>query len=192
MIGAGLYLAIRGGISWPTATRPSYYCVLGLKEEPTLTNKRPLVLLDEGETSLIEKSFEKLTIASTRLLCSRFYADLNEANQGYQNSLYRYVREHKIEGIWLEDASAFYTLERGISLIKQWQHDKALVIPENTILHEHLSSIPLDELKDIEDDFYSIPAFLYVLLSFEAFPYVPPGPETPQDDYDPLTYGLRG
>ena len=123
-------------------------------------------------------------------MCSRFYAELDETNKGYEDSLRRYVREHKIKGIWLEDASAFYNLEHGISLIKQWQHDKAVVIPENTILHEHLSSIPIDDLGNIEEDYYSIPAFLYVLLSFEAFPYVPPGPETPQDDYDPLNYGL--
>lgn len=54
------YLTTRGGISWPTANSPFYFCILGLKDEPTLTERNPLMLLFEDETPLMEKCFEKL------------------------------------------------------------------------------------------------------------------------------------
>ncbi|MBE9572149.1 MAG: hypothetical protein IMF11_16090, partial [Proteobacteria bacterium] len=143
------YFITRGAITWPTAKSPAYYCIFGLKDEPTLTEKNPLVLLVEGEeTSLIEKFFERLTLNSTRLFCERLFADLREENEGYKKSLYEFVRERKVEDIRLSDSSRFENIEYGISLIKQWHHDNALKIGEDTILRKQLKEMGPDDLKD--------------------------------------------
>jgi hypothetical protein len=169
------YWCVRGGISWPVASRPGYFCLFGLKDEPTLTDKKPLVLLAEGEAQLPTKFFEKVAVSSRRIYCDRLYADLDDNHKGLKDSFLKFVREGKLEGLRLLDSSEFYDLDHGSLLIKQWNQDDALIIPKKTILRDQLASVPGDvTLSDFEKDFFAIAALIRVLISFEIYPWRSP------------------
>jgi len=171
------YWTIRGGITWPSINAPGYYCIFGLKDEPTLTDKYPLELLAEGDAQLPEKFAEKVVLSAKRLHCEKLFVDLRDENKGHEDSLYNFVRKHKIEGIRLSDSSEFDDPERGSLLIKQWHHDKALVIKEGTILSEQLKKMERDSLKD--ERFYAVMALIRVLASFEFYPWHKPSRRAP-------------
>jgi len=166
------YWTVRSSISWPTTATPGYYCLFGLKDEPTLTDKKPLVLLAEGKAQLPTKFFEKIAASSRRLCCDRLYADLDDNHKGLEDSFRKFVRQEKIEGIRLLDSSEFFDIDHGSLLIKQWQRDGALIVPKKTILRDQLASVPGDvTLSDLEKDFYAIAALIRVLISFEIYPW---------------------
>jgi len=168
-----VYLTIRGAISWPVGKAPFYYCIFGMRYEPTLTEKRPLVLLAEGEEpQSMGRFFEKLTSHPIQPCCERLFADLREENEGYKRDLYRFVRDRNIEGIRLSDSSEFDNIEYGVRLIKQWRDDNALEIPEDTILRKQLKEMELDDLKDkVEERFYAVAALSRLLISFKGYAY---------------------
>ncbi|MGB2930595.1 MAG: hypothetical protein WBB70_17030 [Desulfobacterales bacterium] len=169
------YWTVRGGISWPTTTTPGYYCLFGLKDEPTTTDKKPLVLLAEGKAQLPTKFFEKVAVSSRRLCCDRLYADLDDHHKGLEDSFRKFVREGKIEGIRLLDSSEFFDIDHGSLLIKQWKRDGALIVPKRTILRDQLETVSGDiTLSDLEKDFYAIAALIRVLISFEIYPWSKP------------------
>jgi len=168
------YLTTRAGISWPTPQSPGYYCILGLKDEPTLTEKNPLVLLAEGQDELMEKFFERLSITANRLFCNRIFANL-EQNKGFEDSLYKFVRQRKLEGIRPWDSSEFEDFHHGTSLIKQYKRHNALIISGNTVLLKQIQSMEPDDVREkFEARFYAVAALCRVLGSFEAWPWYKP------------------
>ena len=172
------YLTPRAGVSWPSPNSPGYYCILGLKDEPTLTEKKPLVLLAEGQSELMEKFFERLSITANRLFCNRIFANL-EHNKGFQDSLYKFVRQRKLFGIRPWDSSEFEDFHHGTSLIKQYKRHNALIISENTILLRQIQSMTPDDVREkFEERFYAVAALCRVLGSFEAWPWYKPGSGT--------------
>jgi len=59
----------------------------------------------------------------------------------------------------------------GVSLIKQWKKEGALVIPEGTILHNQLREMKSEDLKsNPEDSFCAINGLRYVIGAFETYP----------------------
>ena len=169
------YFTIRGGISWPGIAAPGYYCIFGLKNEPTLTEKNPLILLAEGKDSRMEKFFERMTLHATKTYCEQLFADVREENKGYEDSLYRFIRERKIKGIRLWDSSEFTgNVEYGVALIKQWRQDKSLRIQKDTILRDEIERMTHEDAKEIDKRFYAIAALIRVLCSFEAYPWRKP------------------
>lgn len=169
-----IYFITRAGISWATANSPFYYCILGSKNEPTLTDKWPLVLLAEGETETMELFFERLTRYVKKLFCEWTVADFKN---NFENSLLKFVRAAKIEGIRRYDSSEFMEgdLEHSIALIRQWRRDNALVIPKDTILGKQIRSMTPEDLKDKPDErYYAVMALCRVLGSFEDRPWQKP------------------
>jgi len=165
------YLTMRGGISWPSANSSGYYCIFGLKKEPTLTDKKPLVLLAEGQHHPLEKFFERLTLNANRLYCKRLFANV-ENNKGFEESLLKFVRERKIDNIRPWDSSQFEDLQHGVALVSQYKTDGALEIPENTTLGEQVRNMTPEDLREKpEERFYAVMALIRVLGSFEHYPW---------------------
>ena len=165
------YYTMRAGISWPSANSPSYYCIFGLKKEPTLTDKKPLLLLVEGEHHPIEKFFKKLTYSANHLQCKQLLAN-TENNKGFEGSLLKFVREKKIYNIRLLDSSEFEDFQHGAALISQWKTDHALEIPENTTLGKQVTTMTPEDLKDKpEERFYAVMALIRVLGFFDLYPW---------------------
>ncbi len=167
------YLTVRGGISWPRIDSPGYFCLLGMKDEHTLTERKPLELLAEGKAPLIDKFSEKLFLNATRWYCDALIADCSEKNKGFQDSLYRFVRDRKDKGIRLWDSSEFrMSIEYSVGLIRQWREDNALWISKGTILNEQLTTITMDTPeREFEKVFFAIMALCRVLASFEVYPW---------------------
>ncbi len=164
------YLTMRAGISWQAANSPSYYCIFGQKKEYTLKDKKPLILLSEGECNPMEKFFERLTLNANALFCERLFAD-TENNKGFEDSLRKFVRERKIDNIRLWDSSEFEDFQHGAALISQRKTDHALEIPENTILGKQVRTMTPEDLRDKpEERFYAVMALIRVLESFEHYP----------------------
>jgi hypothetical protein len=161
------YLTIRVGVSWPTPNSPFYCCFLALKDEPTLTEKKLLELLDEGKSETMENFFERLTRNANRFLCELVVADFKN-NKGFEDSLLKFVREKNIKDIRRYDSSEFEDFDHGISLIRQYKKDSALAIRENTILLRQLQAMTPDDAKEkFEERFYAVAALCRVLGSFE-------------------------
>ena len=163
------YLTVRTGISWPKANSPGYYCILGLADQRTLTEKKPLVLLAEGKNDLLEKFFEKLIVNANRLYSERVFANL-EKNKGFEKSLYKFIRNRKTGSIRPWDSDEFEDFDHGISLINQYKQHRALRIP-NSILLRQLQSATPDDVNKFEEQFYAVAALCRVLGSFEAYPW---------------------
>lgn len=169
------YWSVRGGISWLAASTPGYFCLFGLKDEPTLTDKKPLVLLAEGEAQLPTKFFERVAVSSRRLYCDRLYADLDDNHKGLEDSFRRFIRDENLKGILLRDSSSFFDIDHGSLLIKQWQKDGALIVPKKTILRDQLATVPGDvSSSDFENKYFAITALIRVLISFEIYPWRKP------------------
>jgi len=142
-----------------------------LKKEPTLTDKKPLVLLAEGQHHPIEKFFERMTLSAKTLYCKRLFAN-TENNKGFEESLLKFVRERKIDNIRPWDSSQFEDFQHGVALISQYKTDHALEIPENTILGKQVRTMTPEDLKDKpEERFYAVMALIRVLGSFEYYPW---------------------
>jgi hypothetical protein len=168
-----VYLTTRAGISWPKADHPGYFCVIGLKDEPGITGKKPLVLLAEREHHHMERYFERLTINARRLYSENLFADL-EHNQGFERSFRDFVRDRKVEGIRLIDSSEFEDFEHIVSLIRQKKKDGLLSIEEGTVLNNQIQSMTTDDLQDIKKNFPAVAALCRVLGSYEFFPWQKP------------------
>lgn len=166
------YFAPRGGISWPTPTSPGYYAIFALSDEPTLTEKRSLVLLTEGEAPLRKKFFEKIALWTRRLGCRRLFANTTGDNEGWYDSFLKFVRQEKIDKIRVLDSSEFEDLERGVMIIKEWHADNALVIAKDSVLAKQLGDMTLEDLKEKPDEqFYAVMTLIRVLTSFEIYPW---------------------
>lgn len=165
------YITMRGGITWASANTPGYYCIFGLKKESNLEDKKPIILLAEGQHHPMEKFFERLTLNANTLYCERLFADV-ENNKGFEDSLRKFVRKRKIDNIRLLDSSQFEDFQHGAALISQWKTDHALKIPENTILGKQVTTITPEDLRDKpEERFYAAMALIRVLGSFEYYPW---------------------
>jgi hypothetical protein len=167
------YLTVRGGISWPSIDSPGYFCLLGMKDEHTLTERKPLELLTEGKASLIDKFSEKLSLSATRWCCDPLIADCSEGNKGFQDSLDRFVRDRKVKDIRLWDSSEFsMSIKYSVGLIRQWREDNALCIPKGTILNEQLTTVTTNTPeRELEKMYFAIMALCRVLASFEVYPW---------------------
>jgi hypothetical protein len=164
---------VRGGITWPGVTHPGYFCLFGLaKNRPTLNDKKPMVLLTEGESTLLENFFDKLLSAGNRFFCDRFYADLKSGNcKGFDDALTRYIRERKADRLRVWDSSEFGPLETALSIIKQLDSDGALEMRKGTILHNHLAVLGPDSLKGENPQVYAVEALARVVMSLGVHPF---------------------
>jgi len=172
------FLITRTAISWPTPNSPGYACFFGLEDKPTLTEKKPLVYLAEVQDELMERFFEKLVAKFNELYCDRLFANV-EKNRGFEDSLYKFVRERKLGGIYLTDSSIFEDFDYGTSLIRQHKRDHSLIISANTVLLKQIRSMTPDDVgQEFETRFYAIAALCRVLGSFEAYPWHKPASGT--------------
>ena len=165
------YHVTRAGVSWPGADCPGYYCILGLKNEPSISQSPPVEILDEGEHSFLEKFLERVILRSNHYRCESVFANL-EQHRGYLDSLRRFVRERKLDMPRLLDSSVFENLDYGVALIKQRIMDDELAVPKGCILGRQVGSITPDDLRERpEERFYAVMALSRVICSFEYYPW---------------------
>ena len=112
-----------------------------------------------------------MALATSRLYCASVYANIDK-HQGFEDSLRRFVRERKIEGIWLLDSSEFEDFEHSVALIRPYRKDGALDIPKDSIVGRQVATMTSEDLRDRpEERFHAVMALNRVLGSFEAYPF---------------------
>ncbi len=178
------YTAIKGGISWPTDTSPPYFCIVGQlwDGEYRRVNKKEerknLVFLNEGMSeSLSLETFEnKVTDSAKLYYCDSFFTDIGEEQQVYVDSFRRYVIDHQIKKPYpsLTEAPYLNNFRAGISMIKEFEKEKKITFPEDSIVYKQLKTIGREHLSDKpEVNFYAVNALRFVIGAFQKFNYGP-------------------
>jgi len=169
------YVDIRGGISWPTPYAQAYFCILGQEvghEESE--GKRVLLAEHEDSSSYLDKFYERLIVVAAQMGCRKFYAAMPEDRQdcGYLNDFTQYARKQK-SSVTLHDAEDADDFLLGLNRIRPGTHKGSLILPEDSLVREQLSSITAQDLEDKPGDKYNaINGLCHALGSFFRYPAV--------------------
>jgi hypothetical protein len=165
------FWTIRAGVSWPTAKSPGYYCIIGAKDDLEAADRVSLVLIDEGQSGVREKLFEKIMLNTKESGCERIYARL-DGNKSPERAYYRFRRQRNIDCPGLLDSSEFENFNQDVLLIRQWIEKGALKVPPNSCLGEQLANLKADDVNEnFEVKFYAVAAFCRVLKSLDIYPF---------------------
>jgi len=177
------YAAIRGGITWPTATNPAYAIILGqeysgiFEQSKTGPPKGKKVLLAELTTSslnLEDNFFSQIRDLSRKLLCEDFYYAVLPGIDLYDDGFYidfsAYCRRCTCSAR-LKAASDTDNVALGVSRIKQDLDRGDLEIPEDAIVHQEVSGFTREDLAESPENLnYAFNALRHVIGSFCRFP----------------------
>jgi hypothetical protein len=153
---------IRGGITWPSPSSPTYGCILGRCTHVNANLKEPLVLLAEHEADLPKDLFNRLREDASKLFCNQFYAEINEANFEYYNQFIRFMDQRIIL-----DQPDILDWQARVLRIREYSKADALIIPKDTILHRQLSKMTRKDQHDSEQQtFYAVRALCNCIGSF--------------------------
>lgn len=165
------FWTIRAGVSWPIAKAPGYYCIIGAKDDLEGADRVSLVLIDEGESEVLEKLFEKIMLNTMKFMCERIYARL-DGKKSPQNEYLRFRGQKNIDCPGLLDSSDFENFNQDVPLIRQWIEKGALKIDPNSCLGEQLGKLKADDVNEnFEVKFYAVAAFCRVLKSLIVYPF---------------------
>jgi hypothetical protein len=172
------YVAIRGGISWPTVTSPAYYCIVGMTDSGRHDVKKKIVgnyvLLAEFTSDLLGLNtfYSRLTDAADQYCCRNFYVEIPEQRHecGYLHDFDDFQRDRNSKA-YLTEAYDVDNFMLGVSRIRQSIDERKLPIPEQSVIYEQLQSITKEDLQDNpEEKFYGINALRHVIGSYFRLP----------------------
>ena len=168
---------VRCGLSWPAAASPGYYCLVGQYSKSNPIGKYPLLLLREGQDQLVNSLFRKMFDDLGVFCGEEIYSDLSENFRSYMIAFGLYRRnERESQHLTLKFAPFYQSFVHGVSLIKEWKNEDALIIPKDTIVHNQLREMQVDDLKsNPEESFCAINGLRFVIGAFETSLISPPG-----------------
>ncbi len=165
------FWTIRAGVSWPTAKARGYYSIIGAKDDLGAADRVSLVLINEGQSGVLEKLFKKIMLNTKRFKCERIYAKL-DGDKAPERAYYRFRGQKKIDCPGLLDSSEFENFNQDITLIRQWLEKGALKVDSNSCLGEQLANLKADDVNEnFEVKFYAVAAFCRVLKSLNIYPF---------------------
>jgi hypothetical protein len=169
------YLAIRGGISWPTVHSPAYFCVVGQEYiDAPVWEKKPAgkrVLLAEYKSESLSLSagfYGRIVDIAEQMLCLRFYVELPEdrSDCGYLSDFQNFARD-KNSGVYLDAAYDTDNFQLGVSRIKGSIDSGALIVPEDSIVYQELRIFAKSDLDDLpEERFHAVNGLRHVVGSY--------------------------
>ena len=164
---------IRGAMVWPTLTSPAYFCIFAQQNDLNVQGKLPLVLLSEGEDTLPHKFFSELISQAKQFWCRQFYVDFQKENREVINLFNDICRYSRVTFIELKRAVFGSNFSLGLGLARQWAADRALEIPDGSIMRSQLSAVSAEDLtqQNIEERFYALPGLFYIVGSVEKMPW---------------------
>lgn len=178
------YLAIRGGLSWPSATAPAYCCIIGQEcaegdfncgygdEGREKEAGRKVLLAEYEDGSLcLDSFFAKVLDVAEQMGCDDYYVELPEERYscGYLSDFdnFRRARNSQVSLTAAYDADNFLL---GISRINSGINNGSLVIPYDSIIHAQLQDITRPDLEDKpEERFHAINGVRHVISSFHRY-----------------------
>ena len=186
-----VYVDRRCGLTFPTTHNHGYFCLFGLKDMPSMSDRLPMQLLVEEYSESADKLFLKLVAAMRKYNCSHVYADCSKEFQSSEVQLAKFLQRRNVRFMELFDASDFEGFdstyagfEAARAPVDEYGRRGKLLIPPsgqsrlgtelNSYMEEHLSGHP-------ERQFPAINAFNHVVLSYVLSPYERPGAESQPD-----------
>jgi len=180
---------ICGGLSWPFAASPGYFCLLGQYSEKNTKAKKPVFLLDELEADLSEDFFynlpdslyKRLAASAGRLFCQKFYPDLwTKDNQDFYASFEEFQRKESLAKIRLENPPVT-NWGTGLQIVRQWENDGSLSIPKDSVIGSELGKIifPDDHVDARRPSFPAVSALCNVIGAFAKPKTQSVGPVSP-------------
>ena len=144
------YVAIRGGISWPTPNAPAFLCIVGqeylappvMPGDKIPIGSRSLLAEYESKSLSLSDFYEFITDIAEQLMCRNFYVKMPEErfDCGYLNDLNNFASERK-SSVSLCEAYDTNGFMLGVSRIKGSIERGELIIPKDSIIFSHLQSI---------------------------------------------------
>jgi hypothetical protein len=171
----------RCGLSWPSASSPAYYCLLGQSVIGNVTGKYPLLLLKEGHEQLPGTLFQKMADDMGTFYCREIYVDPSDKFRSYTVMFNQFRhRERNLQGLHLRPAPFFQSFSHGVFIIKEWIKDEALEISKESIVYNQLKTISAENLRENpEESFYAINGMRFVVGAFETSACSPPSRRVP-------------
>ena len=171
---------IRMGIHWGTSKSPACFVVVsqeytgshnpGKAESPV--GKREVMAEYISESLGMSMFYRQIAELAKKMLCRRLYAVLpeNRFECGHLQDLEAYARKSD-SYIYVNEANDENDFFLSISRVKDSIDNGSLLIPENTVVFEQLSTITRDDLQDSpEERFHCIDALGHVLDGYYRNP----------------------
>ena len=165
------YAAIRGGISWPTARAPAYFCLVA--QETVDKGRRVLLAEYESESLSLSGFYSRITDIADQMRCQDFYVEMPEdqLDCGYRNDFDDFATKRNSK-VYLCDAYDVDNFLLGVSRIKEGLDNGGLFIPCDSIVFGQLKNLTRSDLENLpEETFYAINGLRHVIGSY--FRYSP-------------------
>ena len=186
-----VYVDRRAGLTFPTMHNPGYYCVFGVKDMPSMTDRLPMQLLAEDQTESMDTLFKGLSAKMKTYNCAHVYADCSSEFQSAEIQLSRFLEKRNIRWLEMHDASEFdgfdatYAgFEAARAPIDELGRKGKLMIPKSGQSHlgTELANFMEENAKDKPYQKYpALNAFNHVIMSYVISPYERPADEALPD-----------
>lgn len=159
------YAAIRGGLSWPTATGAAYFCIVG---QEFVEPKRVMLAEYESDSLSMTSFYGHICDIAEQMMCKEFYTDLPEKEQdcGFTSDFEKFAKKRNSK-VSVQDAYDADNFILGISRIKGSIDTGELIVPDDSLVYSQLQGITQSDLENApEAVFNAINGLRHVLASF--------------------------
>ncbi len=167
------FAAIRGGLSWPTATGAAYFCIVGQEYEIPGNPKRVLLAEYESDSLSLTDFYGHICDIAEQMMCKEFYTDLPEKEQhcGFTSDFEKFAKTRNSK-VSIQDAYDADNFILGIARIKGGIDKSKLIVPDDSLVYGQLQGITQPDLENAPElVFNAINGLRHVLASF--FRYEP-------------------
>lgn len=166
------YTAVYGGIHWPSADSPSYFCIIGEEylgtfEGNVIRGKVRLFSEFESESVSLDGFFSRVADDAARFHCGSVFAAMDELKYTDFTTAYNdYQFEKGISLARLEQAPFEKEFVVGVAMIQDFHRDGRLDLPTDSIVYKQLKSFGRHNLKDQpEEKFFAVDALRFALAA---------------------------
>lgn len=167
-----VFIDRRSAVTWPSAKSKGYTAIYGLYDE----QYTPIVLLSERKFTDLDKMIDALYIDAIKYGCSRIFADLSDDYSPALKKLRIKSRDMKPGTPRVYDSSEWNDIEQSIPILREYNDNEALVLPEKTQVYREFSTLRPDSIHvtDRIHPQFRFPAYNALsqcAISWELFPY---------------------
>lgn len=171
---------IAAGIAWPTAEKDGYFCIIASRADKEIVpgvETKPVAVLVEGEHALLPALFDALAAQVQKVSCTTIYAQYNPAvvnkpgfdgrNKAFVLAFNDYKRKRHLLSLLRLQPPLISDWLVGILTAQKWRVEKALNIPQGSIMHNQLKSMVITDRKPAEQD--KFPAMMALICAMTPF-----------------------
>jgi len=175
-IGDDVFTDRRLAFAWQTPYKDGYWCIFGMKEEPTPYKTFPLVLLHEGEREDREKMYEGIIAGAKKYHAEWLLTDMGQDWENMSTHFGVWLNRMNVKGLRLVDMSDLSDIPTARPAIDSMARRKLLRISEGSVLWQQMAQIgPSDMYRSVEgvkaeDRYPAVYALSHIVMSYEYYP----------------------